>query len=603
MSASRKFDSYLEPIDFPSVKQIALDFADHLSSHFEAIADVLLDYESFEVVEDEFRRALDLFRSLDENQAYFALRIGEVTAFLPRNQPLYSFSCFVLVPSLVSTKVHCRIPHSMRAFFPRLLEVIKTAEFFPNVHISKKERIGFLKERATLLSDPTGEYCWPVTEAVIFTGTPVHADRLRLVFDRQTLFIANGAGHNPLVVAANADLERAVEATLKLQLYNQGQDCAAPNAILVHRAVYDSFLIQLRSELAKVKIGPYRDRHCRVGPISEPEDLKRIEALIVDNRRWLDPSTGGIIRVAEVIVEPTIVCRPLSDGGNYSEVFAPIIIVQRYEEDRALANYFENTHYARNAMYLTVFGDSDYARRLIDRELHGQILHRQDTFLHNTHLHAPGVERGTQAYGGYGYGASSVSFNGKIIPKPTCPQRDIYEYLVKPLSDRRKVEERQRILSRLTRKISKNIPKILGLKPVVQAGETGPVRPGRSYLDISTLRKVKTRYVSLEKERIFHLLEAPNAEIVARLNDEERRRIRTLRQHLERPDRGSTGEFSAFLYAVAKKQGATERENRKRQKHFFATMYQLLFGTDAGPRLAAFLLEADRAKVCELLNV
>src|SRR3989344_5101936 len=343
--------AFLEPIDFSVVNRTALAFADHLSSHFENIAEILLEYESFEVVEDEFNRTMDLFKSLDENKNYFVLRINEVTAFLPRNQPLYAFACFVVVPSLMAHEIHFRIPHSMRGFFPKLLKVLKISKFFPNIIVSKKERLEFLKERSALLVDPKSRDSVPVTAAVIFTGTSHHADQLRLIFDPRTLFIANGSGHNPFVVSTDADIPKAVEATLILQLYNQGQDCAAPNAILVHQKVYRQFLHSLRAELAKVKIGPYRDRSCRVGPISEPEDLKRIGALIVNNYKWLDPSTKGVIRFAEAIVEPTIICKPLKEGGNYTEVFAPIIFVQKYEQDTDLALYFENPQYVRNAMY------------------------------------------------------------------------------------------------------------------------------------------------------------------------------------------------------------------------------------------------------------
>src|SRR3989344_3611886 len=183
--------AYLAPIDFSAVNKTALAFADHLMAHFEEIADVLLDYESYEVVKDEFERTIDLFKNLDENKDYFVRRIGEVTSFLPRNQPLYAFSCFVIVPSLLARAVHFRIPHSMRGFFPKLLKVLKIRDFFPNIIVSKKERLDFLKERSALLVDPKSRDSVPVTEAGIFTGASYHADQLRLVFDPRTLFIAN----------------------------------------------------------------------------------------------------------------------------------------------------------------------------------------------------------------------------------------------------------------------------------------------------------------------------------------------------------------------------------------------------------------------------
>lgn len=592
----------MEPINFSAVNKTALAFADYLESHFEEIADVLLEYESFEVVKDEFDRTIDLFKNLDENKDYFILRINEVTSFLPRNQPLYAFSCFVVVPSLMAREVHFRIPHSMRGFLPKLLQMIKVAEFFPNIIVSKKERLEFLEERSALLADPKNGESAPVTDAVIFTGKSIHADRLRTIFDARILFIANGAGHNPFIVSADADIPKAVEATLTLQLYNQGQDCAAPNAILVHKDVYQPFLRLLRTELAKVKIGPYRDRACRVGPISDPDDLKRIGAFIVDHRDWLDPSTKGVIRTTEAIIEPTIICKSLKEGGNYSEIFAPIIFVQKYEQDADLVLYFENHQYARNAMYVSLYGDSEYVENLIGKKIEGKILHRKETFLHNTHLHAPGVERGTQPYGGYGYGASSVSINGKIIPKPTCPQRDIYEHLVKPLIKSGKIKEHRDRLSRLTKKVTKNIPKLMGLKLDVSEGQK-EINTGKSYLDFLSIKKIGRRYVELSAKQMFRLLEHPNAKLIAQMKSEDRKQIQILRKFLINHKKINLNEFTTLLYSISKKTGLSNKKNRDRQLHFFHLVYQLLLGKDSGPRLAQFLLDADREKICELLDV
>lgn len=77
----------------------------------------LCAYESHEVFSDEVRRTLDLLDHIDENIGYFRIRIGDVAAFLPRNQPLYALTCFVLIPSLMSTGVHFRVPAAWRNSF------------------------------------------------------------------------------------------------------------------------------------------------------------------------------------------------------------------------------------------------------------------------------------------------------------------------------------------------------------------------------------------------------------------------------------------------------------------------------------------------------
>ena len=595
----------LEKIDFKQVEKIANVFADFIESHFEKISEILLDYESFEVVQDETNRTLDVLRNLRENKKYFDLRIGEVTTFLPKNQPLYALTCFVIVPSLMATEVHFRIPHSMRHFFPKLLRAINFKYFFPNVHISTKERQDFLKERSALYIENRTDETYPVTDVVIFTGQSHHADRLRLVFDKRTLFIANGSGHNPVVVSDDADIDDAVEATLTLQLYNQGQDCAAPNAILVHSSVYSAFLRKLRDELLKVRVGEYRDRTCRVGPISEPEDLVRIQEILINNQQWLDPSTSGVINAKEGIVHPTIICRPLKKGGNFVEVFAPLIFVQKYEDDFELSLYFEDSHYARNAMYITVYGSSEYVNNLINRPIGNKILHDKSTVIFDKHLHADGVERGTQPYGGYGYSASSLSIGGNITSKPTLPQRDIYEWIVKPLKKRSNLLSMKKLRQKAKKLFSKDIAKILGAKIVLpnETSSSTPIATEVSYIDSHAIQGGGKRYVKVDAGHFFQLLSKPNIEFIASLEPKEIDLVRKLRIFLSRSHVISLDEFNTWLYKLPTNEYITERENKERQLKFFICIYNLLLGKSSGPRIAQLLLDVDRKKLLELLQV
>ncbi|QDT91464.1 aldehyde dehydrogenase family protein [Gimesia algae] len=591
----------LTAISFADVEAYAWKFAEHLEAHKTALHEILSRYETYEVFTDEMDRTLDLLRSLPENAEYFTLRIGAVTSFLPKNQPLYALTCFVLIPALMASEVHFRIPHAMRQFFPALLEVLQLTEFFPNVIVSVQERLPFLQERSALLVDPDSQESLPVSDAVIFTGTPQHAHQLRLVFPQSTLFISNGAGHNPLVVTPKADIAAAIEATLALCLYNQGQDCAAPNAILVHEAIYNAFMMELRKELSIVGVGPYHDRTNRVGPIRDVGDLVRIQELLARNHDWIDPATPGTIRTQTVIVEPTIIERPLVAGGNFRELFAPLIMVQQYDRDSDLDRYFEHAHYAQNAMYVTVYGESDYVEQLSGQPVNGVVLYDETTILRNTHLHAPGVERGTQPYGGYGPGASSLSLNGRLICKPTLPQRDIYEHVVQPLLTPDGRERRLRLWQTATERKTRDVSKLLRLKRELP-GSQSTASKEFCYVDGEALPCAR-RYAHVPPQFLYQLLGKPNVEQIAGLRPVARDRIRALRSLLkEHPDLEADA-LTAWLYALPKSSGLSGRQVRKQQAALFVDLYQLLLGTDRGPRLAPFLLDVDRDHVCLLLDV
>lgn len=405
-------------------------FANFLKDRSAKLIRILTRYETHHVAHDEIRRCLDLFRNIHENEVYFTQRVGEVTTFLPRNQPLYAFSCFSLVPSLMASEVHVRPPVAMRAFFKDMIDCLEIQSWFPNIFVSFEDREEFVCKRAAIQKNTFGESV-PVTDCVIFTGTMENADEMRKRFSTKTLFISNGAGHNPIVIGPDANISAAVESAMRVQLYNQGQDCANPNSILVHKDIFDGFLKILKEKLKRVHIGPYENEENLVGPLTEAKDLKRIQSLFVDNHQYIDAETPGIIRTKERLVEPTLIIKPLSAGANYIEQFAPVFFIQKYHDDSELSDYFENPQYERNAMYVTLFGNSEYVNALIGKTFpSGRILHDSNTLIFNTDLHAEGVERGTQPYGGYGRGASCISLNGVIECKPTCPQRDIFELLI-----------------------------------------------------------------------------------------------------------------------------------------------------------------------------
>ncbi|MEK7642544.1 MAG: aldehyde dehydrogenase family protein [Patescibacteria group bacterium] len=602
-SAIKSFHPYTT-LDFKNVELLAKKLGNYIESNLEKIVNILLTYESYEVARDEIQRTLDLLYNIRENKAYFQLRVGAVTSFLPRNQPLYAFACFVVIPSLMSNEVHFRIPHSMRHFFSKLIKIINIKNLFPNIFVSHKTRLEFLRARSALYIDKKNEKTKPVTDVVIFTGTPTHADQLRSIFDKQTLFISNGSGHNPVVISSDANIGDAVEAVMQLQFYNQGQDCAAPNAILVHKDIFNGFLDTLREKMKNLKVGNYHDRSCRVGPISDPEDLVRIQSFLIENREWIDQTTPGTIKAKKAIVEPTIVCKPLSKDGNYSEIFAPIVFVQKYTSDNELKKYFDNVHYIKNAMYISIYGKSKYINSLINKPLGKKIMHTQSTILHNTHLHAPGVERGVHEYGGYGYGASSISINGKIKAMPTLPQRDIFKFVAKPIIKKMKSGLfKNPNIKNLKLKI-KDVEKLLKLqrKNISHEISTHKIHD-LIYVDLDMLEKGKNRFIELEEKKFYRPLKERNDNYIAQLKSENIRWLHLLSQLLNKRSTTKMEQFKASLYNIAKHPDTSDNKNKESQFNFFRDVYQLLFAKNFGPKLWQFLWEVDLKLISKLLKI
>ncbi|MDB5159987.1 MAG: lysyl-tRNA synthetase, lysyl-tRNA synthetase, class [Candidatus Saccharibacteria bacterium] len=410
-----------DAIEFALVNKQSLKIANTIKAKKGELIAALTKYETYKTAEDEIERTLDLLTSLGENKLYFKEIVGPVAVFMPSNQPLYSLACFAIVPAFMSKKVSVKPPEIMNGFYEEMLAILDIKNTVPNIEymkLSRKECLSIFT--ATKLDKHTNRR-HPLYEAVIFTGTTQNADKLRKKFHSSTLFITNGSGHNPIVVTESADTDKAVAGIMSVRTYNQGQDCAAPNSVLVHASVYDTVLEQLRKAIAALKVGEYSSPETDIGPISRPETLSAVKDFLLRNSVYIDETTDGIIRARTLIIEPTIVTKPLKDGANFEELFAPVFVIQKYEDDTDLNNYFEDKQYADNEMYTTVYGASTYVTNFVTRK---------EMIIHDTDLHAPGIERGVKPYGGYGRGASCISKDGSIVSCPTLPQRDLFEYLV-----------------------------------------------------------------------------------------------------------------------------------------------------------------------------
>uniref|UniRef100_UPI0036DF968A aldehyde dehydrogenase family protein n=1 Tax=Photorhabdus sp. RM322S TaxID=3342825 RepID=UPI0036DF968A len=400
-----------EDIDFESVKKTCQLFAYALVEKKDHIIEALSSYQCKNVTEDEIKRSTDLLLNIEMNQNYFKKKIYGVTSFLPLNQPIYASVCFGFIPSIMSKDVCIRPPTTMTPHYKRFLNAIDITQYSPSLSVSFAEKENFLSDRVK------------ITDAVIFTGTPENALKVRKHFKKKTLFILNGAGHNPLIVSDDANIEKAVESAKSIVLYNQGQDCAGPNTILVHSKIYKNFKERLLSDLILLenKVGPYSVRENIVGPNSDIDHTIKIASVFKQYRQFC--TYGGEVNPINGMIKPTVFEKPIYLGGNYKEFFAPVFFLQEYNTDSDLHLYFSDPQYPNNAMYISLFGTSDYISHQLDEKLH-----HKESILHNTDLHKE--ERGFLPYGGQGPAASCIFYDGERFNGSTLPQRDIYTYLV-----------------------------------------------------------------------------------------------------------------------------------------------------------------------------
>jgi succinate-semialdehyde dehydrogenase/glutarate-semialdehyde dehydrogenase len=117
----------------------------------------------------------------------------------------------------------------------------------------------------------------PGTHVVGFIGSIATGHRVAERAAGKELLLEMG-GNGPLVVLEDADLEKAVAATLVACFLNAGQSCTAGERILVHEQVHDEYLELIEKAVAaEIHLGDPLDPSTTMGPLNNEPTADKTE--------------------------------------------------------------------------------------------------------------------------------------------------------------------------------------------------------------------------------------------------------------------------------------------------------------------------------------
>jgi alpha-ketoglutaric semialdehyde dehydrogenase len=182
----------------------------------------------------------------------------------------------------------------------------------------------------------------PRVRAISFTGSVATGNSVRdeatKLGKRVQLELG---GHNPLIVMADADLDRAVEASYVGAFWSAGQKCTATRRIYVQDNVYDAFREKLLGRIDRGKVGDPADPDVEVGPIVNETQFDEVMSAIERGR-----AEGGTVIAGGERADPNgyLIAPTLFEGvGDQAflsceEVFGPVTSLYRFATlDEALA--------------------------------------------------------------------------------------------------------------------------------------------------------------------------------------------------------------------------------------------------------------------------
>jgi aldehyde dehydrogenase (NAD+) len=216
----------------------------------------------------------------------------------------------------------------------------------------------------------------PVVRALSFTGSVAvgHAVRNEATARNCRVQLELG-GHNPLIVMADAELDRAVEGTFAGAFWSAGQKCTATRRIYAHDSVYDTYREKLLARIASARVGDPADPGTEVGPVVNETSMEEILAAI---ERGV--SEGGTVLAGGTraddrgyLISPTLL-EGVPDGSYLScqEVFGPVASLYRFATlDEAL----ERANAVEFGLSAAIYTRDLHAVQRFSNELQAGILH------------------------------------------------------------------------------------------------------------------------------------------------------------------------------------------------------------------------------------
>ncbi len=170
-----------------------------------------------------------------------------------------------------------------------------------------------------------------------FTGSPAVGWRMKERAGKKKVVLELG-GNAGVIIDKSADIDWAVRRNLVGAFAYAGQVCISVQRMMIHEAVWDTFMDRFVEAAGALKVGDPLDPATDLGPMVDAAAATRTQ-------QWVDEavSLGGQIRLGGradgTFFPPTILTDvPASAHVCADEAFAPLIVASRFNDlDAAIA--------------------------------------------------------------------------------------------------------------------------------------------------------------------------------------------------------------------------------------------------------------------------
>jgi len=159
--------------------------------------------------------------------------------------------------------------------------------------------------------------------------------------------------NSPVIVLADANLEKAVHSIAAGAFAQAGQNCLGVQRVILHREIYARFLNRFLESVAKLKTGCSRDESTDVCAMIDASQAERVE-------QWIAEAVRGGARIAAggghrgAVLEPTVLENvPSGVRIDREEVYGPAVSLYSVDSLDAAIDLANRVRYGIHAAIFT----------------------------------------------------------------------------------------------------------------------------------------------------------------------------------------------------------------------------------------------------------
>ncbi len=161
-------------------------------------------------------------------------------------------------------------------------------------------------------------------------------------------------GAAPVIVAADADIDRAIPAITKGGYYHAGQVCVSVQRLFVQRSVYGEVAERLAEAANNLVIGDPLSEDTDVGPLIRHREVDRVHAWVEEAMSAGAERLIGGDRLSPSTYPCTVLLEPPADVRvSTQEIFGPVVCLYPYDNVATAVAQANDLPYAFQAAVFT----------------------------------------------------------------------------------------------------------------------------------------------------------------------------------------------------------------------------------------------------------